>query len=227
MMQNKNIVIAIDGVVASGKWTLAQWIAKRLGYRYIDTWAMYRAVSLYLLREGVDHTDTVAVEEVLGDIHLWFTYNPKTERSDVLLNEENVEREIRTPEVQDIVSPVSTIVAVRKKLVAAQQVLAAEWGIVLDGRDIGTVVAPDAELKIFLTADEEERAQRRLLQMKARWIEVDLQDQIASNKDRDTRDYFGPGATSKISPDAKLLDTTHSTIEEELDIIAGRVQQLV
>ena len=163
-MANQKIIIAIDGFSSCGKSTLAKAMAKNLQYVFIDTGAMYRAVALFFLRAGIDFNNTSDIASALNKITLQFKYNPATLQSDMYLNEENVEQEIREMRVSQKVSEVAAIALVRDFAVAQQQAMGASKGIVMDGRDIGTVVFPTAELKIFVTASPDLRVQRRFLE---------------------------------------------------------------
>ena len=172
----KKITIAIDGHSSCGKSTMAKDLAKRIGYIYVDTGAMYRSVTLYALRNGLFHANGTIKEEELraqmGNIKISFKLNKATGRPDTYLNEENVENQIRTMEVSSHVSVIAALPFVRAALVEQQQQMGAEKGIVMDGRDIGTVVFPNAELKVFVTASPEVRAQRRYDELKAKGIEA-------------------------------------------------------
>src|SRR5919206_2855422 len=165
LMNNKKIIITIDGWSSCGKSTLAKQLAKALNYLYVDSGAMYRAITLYFLRNHIDWTNEQAVHEALQNIELQFTHNPKTEQSEIYLNEENVEYVIRDLVVAEKVSEVAAIKEVREYAVAQQQKMGKNRGIVMDGRDIGTVVFSDAELKIFMTADNSVRVERRFQEL--------------------------------------------------------------
>ena len=178
----KKITIAIDGHSSCGKSTMAKDLAKRIGYIYVDTGAMYRSVTLYALRNGLFHANGTIKEEELraqmGNIKISFKLNKATGRPDTYLNEENVENQIRTMEVSSHVSVIAALPFVRAALVEQQQQMGAEKGIVMDGRDIGTVVFPNAELKVFVTASPEVRAQRRYDELKAKGIEANVTTSI-------------------------------------------------
>ena len=182
-MQPRKIVIAIDGYASCGKSTMAKELARKIGYVYIDSGAMYRAVTLYCIEQGLFDGGVLQVDVLhqrIDDIDISFTLNPDTGRPETLLNGQNVEREIRNMAVSDKVSYVAAVGFVRSKLVALQQALGKEKGIVMDGRDIGTVVFPDAELKIFLTASPEVRARRRVDELRAKGQEVSF-DEVLHN----------------------------------------------
>jgi CMP/dCMP kinase len=212
----KKIIIAIDGYSACGKSTTAIEVAKELNYRYIDSGAMYRAVTLYFLDHLVAFTNPKEVDKALQAIHLSFHINSKGV-SELFLNGINVEKSIRKMRVSENVSPVSAIKEVREAMVALQRKLGKEKGIVMDGRDIGTVVFPDAELKLFLTADILVRAFRRQKELLERDDMVDIDTIIENLEKRDKID-----STRKESPllraaDANSIDTTHITIDEQVD----------
>lgn len=216
------ITIAIDGYSSTGKSTVAKRLAKALGYVYVDTGAMYRAVTLFALRKGFvggDCDDFDALVDNLSEIELRFYPNPDTGESDIYLNGENVEREIRTLEVSKYVSQVATIEAVRSKLVQMQQKIGAEKGLVMDGRDIGTVVFPDAELKIFMTASPETRAQRRFEELRQRGEQVTFDEVLKNVRHRDHID-----STREVSPlqkaaDAIEFDNSNLGLEEQFEAI--------
>jgi CMP/dCMP kinase len=214
----KKIIITIDGWSSCGKSTIAKQLAKSLGYVYIDSGAMYRAITLYFLRNHIDWTDPAAVEEALHHVNLHFVYNVKSMNSEMYLNEENVEYMIRDMVVAEKVSEVATIAMVRTFAVAQQQKMGADKGIVMDGRDIGTTVFPDAALKIFMTADIMTRVERRFKEMFEKNPNITI-DEVKSNLEM--RDYID--SNREVSPlrmaaDAILLDNTSLTMEEQLDI---------
>lgn len=213
----KKIIITIDGWSSCGKSTLAKQLAKSLGYVYIDSGAMYRAITLYFLRNHIDWTDEVQTENALNDIDLKFVYNEKSLQSEMHLNDENVEYFIRDLVVAEKVSEVATIAKVRIFAVDQQQKMGIDKGIVMDGRDIGTTVFPDAELKIFMTADILVRVERRFKEMYEKNPNVTIEE-VKSNLEM--RDYID--SNREVSPlrkaeDAILLDNTNLTMEEQLD----------
>jgi len=221
----KKIIITIDGWSSCGKSTLAKQLAKALGYVYIDSGAMYRAITLYFLRKNTDWSDEKEVTEALNEIHLHFEYNPKSQQSEIYLNEENVEYLIRDLVVAEKVSEVATIAAVRSLAVAQQQRMGTHKGIVMDGRDIGTTVFPHAELKIFMTADLDVRVERRFKEMLTKNPNISIEEVALNLKSRDHID-----STREISPlrkadDAVVIDNTHLTEEEQLDIALKLVAQ--
>ena len=205
----KKIVIAIDGFSSCGKSTLAKSLAAKLEYVFIDTGAMYRAIALFFLRNGVSFTNEAEIKEALQKINLRFEYNPSTEKSDMILNGENVEILIREMQVSSKVSEVAAIGAVRDFAVAQQQAMGVEKGIVMDGRDIGTVVFPNAALKIFVTADPQVRANRRLLELKATNPTITLQEVTENLQHRDLIDSTREHSPLKKADDALVLDNTN------------------
>jgi cytidylate kinase len=212
----KKIIITIDGWSSCGKSTLAKQLAKALGYIYVDSGAMYRAITLYFLRNHVDWTNTAEVKKALAEISIEFVYNSKSEQSDIYLNGENVEYVIRDLVVAEKVSDVAAIKEVRKYAVSQQQRMGRHRGIIMDGRDIGTVVFPDAELKIFMTADNEVRVERRFQELYEKNPNITI-DEVKTNLEM--RDYID--SHRDISPlrqaeDAILLDNTNITEKEQL-----------
>lgn len=222
-----SIIIAIDGYSSCGKSTVAKEVAKKLGYTYIDSGAMYRAVTLYCLRNNLAPGGIVDLEKLkarIRDIKIRFVYNPDLKKHETFLNGENIEEEIRRPEVANLVSPVSIIGFVREALVEQQREMGRDKGIVMDGRDIGTVVFPDAELKIFMTASPGIRAKRRFDEMISKGVHVEMDDIIRNIQDRDRID-----STREISPlrqadDAIVLDNSDMTREEQLEFVLGLVE---
>ena len=214
----KKITIAIDGFSSCGKSTMAKDLAREIGYIYIDSGAMYRAVTLFCLDNGLftgDDIDTERLEQEMGNIRISFRLNPETGRPDTYLNGVNVENRIRSMEVSAHVSPVAALPFVRQALVAQQQQIGREKGIVMDGRDIGTTVFPDAELKVFVTASPEIRAQRRYDELKAKGQPADYEDILANVKQRDDIDQHRAVSPLRRADDALLLDNSHLTIAEQ------------
>lgn len=214
----KKIIITIDGWSSCGKSTLAKMLAKKLGYVYIDSGAMYRAITLYFLRTNVDWSDKSEVDNALQNITLDFQFNPKTEQSEILLNGENVEYIIRDLVVAEKVSDVAAIKEVREFAVAQQQKMGEGKGIVMDGRDIGTTVFPNAELKIFMTADNAIRVERRFKELYEKNPNITL-DEVKTNLEM--RDYID--SNREFSPlrkadDALIIDNTNLTIPQQLKI---------
>ena len=215
----KKITIAIDGFSSCGKSTMAKDLAKEIGYIYVDTGAMYRSVTLYALRHNLFNADGTIRErelkEQMKDINISFQLNKTTGRPDTYLNGENVENAIRTMEVSSHVSPIATLAFVREALVAQQQRMGAEKGIVMDGRDIGTVVFPKAELKIFVTASAEVRAQRRYDELKAKGMDADYADILKNVEERDYIDSHRATSPLRKADDAIELDNSNLTIAEQ------------
>ena len=214
----KNIIITIDGWSSCGKSTLAKQLAKALGYIYIDSGAMYRAITLYFLRNHINWLDTEQVNTALADITLAFKFNEKTQQSEIYLNEENVEYVIRDLVIAEKVSDVAAIKEVRTFAVAQQQKMGEHKGIVMDGRDIGTTVFPDAELKFFMTADIAVRVERRYMEMFAKNPNVSVEDVKANLEMRDYIDSNREVSPLRKAADAIELDNTHLGIEEQLAI---------
>jgi cytidylate kinase len=214
---DKKIIIAIDGFSSCGKSTLAKDLARKLGYRYIDTGAMYRAVTWYLIQNHIDAKDHDAILDALHHINIDFEYDDITGKQITILNGYSVEREIRDPLISDKVSPISAIKEVRHFLVAQQQKMREDKGIVMDGRDIGTVVFPTAELKLFMTADEEVRIERRFDELRATGIEMDLEDVRENIRRRDYIDSNREESPLRQAEDAIVIDNTFLTMEEQLE----------
>jgi len=214
----KNIIITIDGWSSCGKSTLAKQLAKALGYVYIDSGAMYRAITLYFLRNHINWIDTEAVNNALADITLSFKFNSKTQQSEIYLNEENVEYVIRDLVIAEKVSEIAAIKEVRTFAVAQQQKMGEEKGIVMDGRDIGTTVFPDAELKFFMTADIAVRVERRYMEMFEKNPNTSIDDVKANLEMRDYIDSNREISPLRKAADAIELDNTSITIEEQLEI---------
>ena len=215
----KKIIIAIDGLSSCGKSTMAKGLAKDIGYIYIDTGAMYRAVALYCLRKNLFNDDgSVKEEELRGHLNgisISFKLNRETQLPMTFLNGENVESVIRSLEVSSRVSRVASLGFVREVLVKQQQEMGKEKGIVMDGRDIGTVVFPQAELKVFVTASSEIRAQRRYDELKGKGQEASFEDILQNVEERDRLDQTRTVSPLRKADDALLLDNTHLTIEEQ------------
>lgn len=225
----KKITIAIDGHSSCGKSTMAKDLAREVGYVYIDTGAMYRSVTLYALRKGLFNEDgSVKAKELeaeMPDIHITFQFNPDTERPDTYLNGECVEQEIRSLEVSSHVSPVAALAFVRTAMVAQQQQMGKDKGVVMDGRDIGTTVFPDAELKIFVTASAEVRAQRRFDELKAKGMPADYDDILKNVQERDYIDSHREVSPLRKADDAIELDNSHITIEQQKQWLLERFRE--
>ena len=215
--------IAIDGPAGAGKSTIAKKVASRFGYIYVDTGAMYRAMALFLLREGVDPADAKAVSERSGEADITIRYVDKEQV--VFLNGENVNGLIRTEEVGSMASATSVKGKLRKKLVELQQKLAAQENVVMDGRDIGTVVLPDAQLKVYLTASVEVRADRRFKELTEKGVPCDLEQIKDDIRDRDHRDMTREISPLKQAEDAILVDSSDMTIQEVVDKISRLAEE--
>lgn len=214
----KKIIIAIDGVSSTGKSTMAKDLAKELGYTYIDTGAMYRAVTLYSLQHGFfngDEIDAERLQAAMEDIDITFRFNPETGRPDTYLNGVKVEKEIRGMEVADHVSPVAALRFVRQAMVAKQQAMGKAKGLVMDGRDIGTVVFPEAEMKVYVTASPEVRAQRRLDELKAKGEVASFEKVLENVKKRDHIDMTREESPLRQADDALVLDNSDLTIPQQ------------
>lgn len=219
-MERKRIIIAIDGFSSTGKSTMAKTLARRIGYAYIDTGAMYRAVTLFALDNGLTNGDGTVNETALtarlGEIAITFNVNPTTGQSETYLNGQCVEREIRSMRVSSMVSQVAKIAAVRRALVAQQQAMGRSKGIVMDGRDIGTVVFPDAEMKVYVTASAETRAHRRHDELVAKGDTSTTYEEVLHNvMERDHIDTTRAESPLRKADDAYTLDNSHMTIAEQ------------
>ncbi|MCC8188474.1 MAG: (d)CMP kinase [Bacteroides sp.] len=214
----KDITIAIDGFSSCGKSTMAKDLAKEIGYIYIDSGAMYRAVTLFALEHDLFHDgqiDTDTLKREMENIRISFRLNPETGRPETYLNGKNVENKIRSMEVASHVSPIATLDFVRTALVAQQQEMGRNKKIVMDGRDIGTVVFPDAELKVFVTASPDIRAKRRYKELEEKGIPADYENILANVKERDFIDQNREVSPLRRAGDALLLDNSHLTIAEQ------------
>lgn len=224
------IIIAVDGFSSCGKSTMAKALARNIGYIYIDSGAMYRAVTLYCLDHGLidgDTVDTDTLRSLMDDIQIDFRPDSETGMTHTFLNGIDVEREIRSMRVSDKVSPVSIIPFVRTAMVAAQQKMGERKGIVMDGRDIGTTVFPHAELKIFVTASAETRAQRRVDELRAKGVDVDFDEVVANINKRDHIDQTRKESPLRKADDAIELDNSHMTIAEQDAWLMTRYRETV
>lgn len=215
----KKITIAIDGHSSCGKSTMAKDLARRIGYIYVDTGAMYRAVTLYAMRQGLfsetGEIDTERLQQHITDIHITFQLNNETGKPDTYLNGQLVEGEIRGMEVSSRVSLIAAIPFVREAMVAQQQQMGKDKGVVMDGRDIGTVVFPDAELKVFVTASAEVRAERRYKELLGKGEQADYDEILKNVQERDYIDSHREVAPLRPADDAIILDNSHMTIPEQ------------
>ena len=226
----KKITIAIDGYSSCGKSTMAKDLAKTIGYIYVDTGAMYRAVTLYALQHQLldeEHIDEERLSEMMDDIHISFVLNQETGRPDTYLNEVCVEKEIRGMEVSNNVSRISAIPFVREALVAQQQQMGKDKGVVMDGRDIGTVVFPDAELKVFVTATAEVRAQRRYDELCSKGETPDYEEVLKNVKERDYLDSHREVSPLRKADDAIELDNSEMTIPQQNEWLLQKYLEIV
>lgn len=225
----RKITIAIDGYSSCGKSTMAKDLAREIGYIYVDTGAMYRSVTLFAMRNNLFNEDgSIKTDELksrMNEINISFKLNSETGRPDTYLNGELVEKEIRSMDVSARVSKIAALPFVREALVAQQQAMGKEKGIIMDGRDIGTVVFPDAELKIFVTASAEVRAQRRYDELKAKGMPANFDDILKNVKERDYIDSHRETSPLRKADDALELDNSHMTIEEQKAWLMARYQE--
>lgn len=224
----KKITIAIDGHSSCGKSTMAKDLAREVGYVYVDTGAMYRSVTLFALRNGLftaDGIDEETLRQRMPEIKISFKFNAETGRPDTYLNGELVEQEIRTMEVSNHVSPIATLGFVREAMVAQQQQMGKDKGVVMDGRDIGTVVFPDAELKVFVTASAEVRAKRRYDELKGKGMEADYDEILKNVQERDYIDSHREVSPLKKADDAIELDNSNMTIAEQKQWLLDRFNE--
>lgn len=229
-LKKKKIVIAIDGFSSCGKSTFAKSIAARLGYIFIDTGAMYRAVTLYALEQGAIRSgiiDEDAVVALLPKIEITFRFNPRRGASDIYVNGDLAEGRIRSIEVSNCVSGVSSIKEVREKLVAMQQQMGRDRGVVMDGRDIGTVVFPDAELKIFMQADAKVRAERRYKELTEKGDKVTMEEILENVISRDKADMSRAISPLRKAEDAVVLDNSYLTVEEQMSWFMERYEAII
>lgn len=227
----KKIIIAIDGHSSCGKSTMAKDLAREIGYIYVDTGAMYRSVTLYAMRNGLFNEDgSIKLDELeasMKDINIGFQLNQETSKPDTYLNDENVEQAIRTMEVSAHVSPIAAVPFVRTALVAQQQKMGEAKGIVMDGRDIGTVVFPNAELKVFVTASAEVRARRRYDELCAKGMEANFADILKNVEERDYIDSHRETSPLRQADDAIVLDNSNVTIAEQKEWLMNQYLRVV
>ncbi|RPD93256.1 (d)CMP kinase [Aureibaculum marinum] len=227
---SKKIIIAIDGFSSTGKSTIAKELAKKLEYAYVDTGAMYRAVTYYAMENGFVGLEFLKEDKLienLKNIKLNFRYNEKLKFSEIYLNGKNVEREIRTMEVSSLVSKISAISAVRKMLVKQQQEMGKERGIVMDGRDIGTVVFPDAELKLFMTASAEKRANRRYKELLDKGNDVSFEEVLKNVQERDYIDSTRKDSPLKKAKDAVEFDNSNMGLKEQFERVLSIAERCI
>jgi len=229
-MTNHKIIVAIDGHSSCGKSTIARALAAKLGYIFIDSGAMYRAVTLFALRNNLISDGEVNREELidsLPEIKIEFRYNPELHKSEMFLDGENVEEEIRQLPVSQNVSPVATITEVRQAMVKLQRKLGENKGIVMDGRDIGTVVFPEAELKLFVTASTEIRAKRRFDELTAKGETVSFDEILENIQERDRIDTTRSVSPLRKADDALVLDNSYMSRKEQLDWVIAKVKEAI
>jgi cytidylate kinase len=223
----RDITVAIDGYSGVGKSSTAQAVAQQLGYTYVDSGAMYRAVTLHFLRSSVDLADLAVVQQALSDLRVGFQPNTQGAGYETLLNGENVEQEIRSMEVSGHVSPVSALPVVRQKMVALQRQLGQGRRVVMDGRDIGTRVFPQAELKVFMTADPNIRAQRRQAELQAKGQAVSVSEIKRNLLQRDELDSSREASPLAKADDAVTLDTTQLTFDEQVQRVVDWARAII
>lgn len=226
----KKITIAIDGFSSTGKSTLAKQLAKHLGYVYVDTGAMYRAIALFAMQNGYINSELFDKEKLIASlpsIKLLFKFNSDLGFAEMYLNDTNVEKEIRTIEVSSFVSKVAEISEVRAKLVEQQKEMGKDKGVVMDGRDIGTVVFPDAELKIFMTASAATRAQRRYDELTEKGDDVSFEEVLHNVEERDYIDTHRDNSPLVRAEDAIEIDNSYLSREEQFDVVLGLVNEII
>lgn len=226
-MPDKRIIITLDGWSSCGKSTLAKALARELGYVFVDSGSMYRAITLFFIEQGVDLTNETDVQQALQNIELGFVFNSTRGASDVLLNGENVESKIRELAVASKVSEVAAIAAVRQFAVQQQQRMGKDKGIVMDGRDIGTVVFPQAELKIFMTADKEIRAQRRYVELLAKDPAITLEAVRENLEQRDYLDSHREESPLRQASDARVLDNSKLSPDQQFQLALGWAKEAI
>lgn len=223
----KQIVVALDGYSSCGKSSTAKKVAAALSYAFIDSGAMYRAVALYFLQNKVDISDINSVKKALNEVHVSFVFNPERQASDVYLNGENVEQEIRKMYISEFVSSVSSIPEVRHAMVAQQKKMGELKGIVMDGRDIGTVVFPQAEVKVFMTAEPLIRAKRRQLELEQKGEFLPIEEILENLRKRDEIDSTRSEGPLKKAEDAIELDTSEKTMEQQVEFVLQQVYRVL
>ena len=225
-MINKKIIIAIDGLSGSGKSSTAKLLAKEMNYKYLDSGAMYRAVTLYIIENSIDYKNLKMLKTILDKIELEFIKDDVSGSYQIHLNNKNVEKKIRSKKVSELVSEISKISIIRKKLVQMQRTIGNKKGIVMEGRDIGTVVFPRAELKIFMKADLDIRAKRRFNEFEKLGKKISLEEVKSNLIDRDNKDSNREDSPLKVTSDSLILDTTSISLEEQIEFIKKEAKKI-
>ena len=225
-MRNKKIIIAIDGLSGSGKSSTAKLLAKEMNYKYLDSGAMYRAVTLYIIENSIDYKNLKKLKIILNKIRLEFIKNNASGSYQIYLNNENVHKKIRSKKVSELVSEISKISIIRKKLVQMQRIIGDKKGIVMEGRDIATVVFPNAELKIFMQADLNIRAKRRFKEFEKLGKKITLEEVKLNLIDRDDKDSNREDSPLKVTSNSLILDTTSITLEEQIEFIKKEAKKI-
>ena len=226
-MKNKKIIIAIDGLSGCGKSSTAKLLAKEMNYKYLDSGAMYRAVTLYIIENSIDYQNLKKLKNVLDEIRLEFIKENTSDSHQIFLNNKNVEKKIRSKKVSELVSEISKISIIRKKLVKMQRKIGDNKGIVMEGRDIATVVFPDAELKIFMQADINVRAKRRLKDFEKIGKKISLKEVKLNLLERDNKDSSRKDSPLKITSDSLILDTTSISLQDQIEFIKKEVKKII
>tara|TARA_B100001540_G_scaffold41796_1_gene37149 strand:+ start:875 stop:1558 length:684 start_codon:yes stop_codon:yes gene_type:complete len=225
-MKDKKIIIAIDGLSGSGKSSTAKLLAKEMNYKYLDSGAMYRAVTLYIIENSIDYKNLKTLKTILDKIELEFIKDKVSGSYEIHLNNKNVEQNIRSKKVSELVSEISKISIIRKKLVQMQRTIGDKKGIVMEGRDIGTVVFPKAELKIFMQADLNIRAKRRFNEFEKLGKKISLEEVKSNLIDRDNKDSNREDSPLKVTSNSLILDTTSITLEEQIEFIKKEAKKI-
>ena len=226
-MRNKKIIIAIDGLSGCGKSSTAKLLAKEMNYKYLDSGAMYRAVTLYIIENSIDYQNLKKLNNILDEIRLEFIKENTSDSHQIFLNNKNVEKKIRSKKVSELVSEISKISIIRKKLVKMQRKIGDNKGIVMEGRDIATVVFPDAELKIFMQADINVRAKRRLKDFEKIGKKISLKEVKLNLLERDNKDSSRKDSPLKITSDSLILDTTSISLQDQIEFIKREVKKII
>ena len=225
-MKDKKIIIAIDGLSGSGKSSTAKLLAKEMNYKYLDSGAMYRAVTLYIIENSIDYKNLKTLKTILDKIELEFIKDKVSGSYEIHLNNKNVDKNIRSKKVSELVSEISKISIIRKKLVQMQRTIGDKKGIVMEGRDIGTVVFPKAELKIFMQADLNIRAKRRFNEFEKLGKKISLEEVKSNLIDRDNKDSNREDSPLKVTSNSLILDTTSITLEEQIEFIKKEAKKI-